>query len=288
MSPLIQDARYTIKQRRERPGFAAVAILTLALGTGAATMIFIGSVNTRFDGFAGQDASHPPRYISLSDLDVVRNQNHAFKVMVGYSSGKIIVVLDGVQAYYHHYGRLPSDGLESCGVSPLLGRGIAHEGGRRDAAPLFLGKDYTMNGELRALVGIMQPRFQVYGSQPQIWGPITRAHDSPPLHGSSDLSTRQFFGEQQQLVRIARSVIHNPALLLADKLTGNRHSIRAKEIMEFFLELTQGRTTIVRINHSETNAGCGTRTIQLRDGWPVGETATPNLKTDSLDLAVNR
>ena len=92
-----------------------------------------------------------------------------------------------------------------------------------------------------------------------------------------DLYPSQLSGGQQQLVGVARAVIHKPALLLADEPTGNLHSGQAKEIMELFRELNQQGTTIVQVTHSETNAAYGSRTIQLRDGWMVGDTANPAL-----------
>jgi ABC-type lipoprotein export system ATPase subunit len=48
--------------------------------------------------------------------------------------------------------------------------------------------------------------------------------------------------------------------------------------MELFSDLNQQGTTIVQVTHSETNAAYGTHTIQLRDGWLVGDTANPNLE----------
>jgi len=92
-----------------------------------------------------------------------------------------------------------------------------------------------------------------------------------------DLYPSQLSGGQQQLVGIARAVIHKPALLLADEPTGNLHSAQAKEIMELFRELNEQGTTIVQVTHSETNAAYGTRTIDLRDGWLVGDTANPQV-----------
>jgi ABC-type lipoprotein export system ATPase subunit len=92
-----------------------------------------------------------------------------------------------------------------------------------------------------------------------------------------DLYPSQLSGGQQQLVGIARAVIHRPALLLADEPTGNLHSTQAKEIMELFRDLNQQGTTIVQVTHSEANAAYGSRTIQLRDGWMVGDTANPGL-----------
>ncbi len=92
-----------------------------------------------------------------------------------------------------------------------------------------------------------------------------------------DLYPSQLSGGQQQLVGIARAVIHKPSLLLADEPTGNLHSSQAKEIMELFRGLNQQGTTIVQVTHSEANAAYGNRTIQLRDGWMVTDTANPSL-----------
>jgi ABC-type lipoprotein export system ATPase subunit len=85
-----------------------------------------------------------------------------------------------------------------------------------------------------------------------------------------DLYPRQLSGGQQQLVGVARAVIHKPALLLADEPTGNLHSGQGKDIMELFRELNAGGTTIVQVSHSEENAKYGKRVVELRDGWVVG------------------
>ena len=93
--------------------------------------------------------------------------------------------------------------------------------------------------------------------------------------GKKDLFPSQLSGGEQQLVGIARAVIHKPALLPADEPTGNLHSAQAKEIMEMFELLNDQGTTIVQVTHSEANAAYGTRTIELRDGWLTRDTAAP-------------
>jgi ABC-type lipoprotein export system ATPase subunit len=82
-----------------------------------------------------------------------------------------------------------------------------------------------------------------------------------------DLFPSQLSGGQQQLVAVARAIIANPTLLLADEPTGNLHSDHGREIMELFKKLNQRGMTIVQVTHSEANAACGNRIIRLRDGW---------------------
>ena len=108
-------------------------------------------------------------------------------------------------------------------------------------------------------------------------GLVADTLDRFQIVGKKDLYPSQLSGGQQQLVGIARAVIHKPPLLLADEPTGNLHSGQAKEIMELFRDLNQQGTTIVQVTHSETNASYGSRTIQLRDGWMVGDTSNPAL-----------
>jgi ABC-type lipoprotein export system ATPase subunit len=108
-------------------------------------------------------------------------------------------------------------------------------------------------------------------------GLVADTLDRFQIVGKKDLYPSQLSGGQQQLVGIARAVIHKPALLLADEPTGNLHSSQAKEIMELFRELNQQGTTIVQVTHSEVNAGYGQRIIEVRDGWMVKDTANPEL-----------
>ena len=87
--------------------------------------------------------------------------------------------------------------------------------------------------------------------------------------GKKDLYPSQLSGGQQQLVAVARAVIANPKVILADEPTGNLQSSQGREIMELFKKLNDGGTTIIQVTHSEANAAFGSRVIQLKDGWMV-------------------
>ena len=82
-----------------------------------------------------------------------------------------------------------------------------------------------------------------------------------------DLYPGQLSGGQQQLVGVARAVVANPSVILADEPTGNLHSSQGQEIMELFKRLNGQGTTIVQVTHSEANAAYGNRIIRLRDGF---------------------
>ncbi len=91
--------------------------------------------------------------------------------------------------------------------------------------------------------------------------------DQFKIVAKKDLFSNQLSGGQQQLVAVARAVIVEPTLILADEPTGNLHSEQRKEIMELLKKLNDKGTTIVQVTHSKENAEYGNRIIKLNDGW---------------------
>jgi len=100
---------------------------------------------------------------------------------------------------------------------------------------------------------------------------VCDALDRFNIVGKKDLFPNQLSGGQQQLVGIARAVIQNPKLILADEPTGNLHSAQGEEVMQLFKKLNDAGTTIIQVTHSEKNAAYGNRIIQLADGWLTSE-----------------
>src|SRR5437867_11388118 len=89
--------------------------------------------------------------------------------------------------------------------------------------------------------------------------------------GKKDLYPNQLSGGQQQLVAVARAIIANPKVILADEPTGNLHSSQGQEIMELFKRLNEEGTTIIQVTHSDKNASYGRKIIKLSDGWIVND-----------------
>jgi len=82
---------------------------------------------------------------------------------------------------------------------------------------------------------------------------------------------QQLSGGQQQRVAVARAVINNPKLILADEPTGNLDSSNGNEVMELLTELNGQGTTIIMVTHSEHDAKFSHRIIRMLDGHKVTE-----------------
>jgi putative ABC transport system ATP-binding protein len=82
-----------------------------------------------------------------------------------------------------------------------------------------------------------------------------------------DHQPSQLSGGQQQRVAIARSLVNNPSLILADEPTGNLDSQVSTEIMALFQRLNTGRDlTIVLVTHEDDIASYARRVVRMRDG----------------------
>lgn len=95
----------------------------------------------------------------------------------------------------------------------------------------------------------------------------TRSHHTP----------NQLSGGQQQRVAIARSMVNDPVLILADEPTGNLDTLTSLEIMQVFQELNERGITIVLVTHEPDVAAFAKRQVVVRDGRIVRDEPTPSV-----------
>ena len=83
----------------------------------------------------------------------------------------------------------------------------------------------------------------------------------------------QLSGGQQQRVAVARALVINPALILADEPTGNLDSKNSEEVMQMLRQLNHDGTTVVMVTHSEHESRYASRIVRMLDGQIITERA---------------
>src|SRR6202161_1424793 len=205
METLAQDIRYALRTLRKSPGFALVAILTLALGIGASTAIFSVIENILMEPFPYPDAQ---RYMSIMIHNTEENeqegrpafggaefldyvdQNHVFDRVIGNSD--LDVLYHSVEGTQRFDANLVSPGtFEFLGMPALFGRVMQPADYEPGAPPVFVmryktwvkqfgadpnivNKTFVLNDTPRTLIGIMPPRFS-WGDA-ELWIPRKLSH----------------------------------------------------------------------------------------------------------------
>ncbi|SRR5260221_167281 len=93
-----------------------------------------------------------------------------------------------------------------------------------------------------------------------------KALESVGLHDKLNSKPNQLSGGQQQRVAVARALVTNPEIILADEPTGNLDSKTGDEILKIFEKLNRDGRTIILITHSNEIAKAASRIVQIKDG----------------------
>ncbi len=199
IEPLVQDVRYALRMLRKNPGFAAVAILTLALGIGATTAIFSVVNAVLLRPLPYQDADrlvvilhYGSGPVSPANFIDWRSQNHVFERMgaAEYWTPNLTGVDKPERVWALH---ITSDILPLLGIQPLLGRMFLHEEdvrGREHEVILsfhawqrrfggdsgIIGRSIALDGEKYTIVGVMPPEFKFalfWATKAELWAPLS-------------------------------------------------------------------------------------------------------------------
>ena len=131
----------------------------------------------------------------------------------------------------------------------------------------FVFQSYHLIDELNVWENLETPLLYKKIRGPERKARVADILDRFQIVAKKNLFPNQLSGGQQQLVTIARAVIAEPKLILADEPTGNLNSAQGEEIMDLLKKLNDEGTTIIQVTHSEKNAAYGNRIIHLLDGW---------------------
>jgi ABC-type lipoprotein export system ATPase subunit len=200
----------------------------------------------------------------LKDVDLTINEGEFVSIMGPSGSGKSTLL--------HIMGLLeePSEGqylFEGERVDKMneKKRTQLHRG-----AIGFVFQAYHLIDELTVYENIETPLLYKNIPSSERKSRVADVLDRFNMVAKKDLFPSQLSGGQQQLVGIARAIVAEPRVILADEPTGNLHSDQAKVIMQLFKHLNeQDKITIVQVTHSDVNATYGNRIVQIRDGHIV-------------------
>ena len=208
-----QDIRYAARSIRKSPGFAAVAVVTLALGIGATTIIFsvVDGIlinpfpykdPDRLTSFFIHDPARPKEngigFFSMADFIAFRDGNHVFEDVMGNSFVDVLYTANGETQLFT--GALVTPNMmEFLGVAPLVGRWMTAADGKPEAPPTvvmsyriwnerfnrdptLVGQTLMLNNVARTLTAVMPPRF--LPANADMWFPLEATHGDIRLDGA--------------------------------------------------------------------------------------------------------
>ena len=208
MNGFFQDVRFALRRLRKSRGFAVVAILTLALGIGASSVIFSVIYNGVLHPFPYRSAERLTA-INMEDLEehrgnrgmyhldevaAFRQGNHSFEDILGYGLyPSMVYSLPSGPEMVKAVGETPN-AMEFWGVPPMLGRGFGERDVLSGAPPVVLlnylywrrefngdknvvGTTMLLNGKARTIIGVMPPRFQAVGAD--MYMPVSWTRPEP-------------------------------------------------------------------------------------------------------------
>jgi putative ABC transport system permease protein len=213
METLVQDIRYALRQLRKAPGFAVVAILTLALGIGANTAIYSVIHGTLLLPYTNADRMvvvqnvYPRRSLfaaSWPDFLEWRSRSKSFTQMAGLFIG-MMTWRGGAEPQSLYIGIISEGYFRMYGIQPILGRGFLpsdHEQGSAPVCalgenfwrqqlksdPALIGKPLNLDGKPCTIVGVMPRVVPDIAHPAQVWVPM---EPNPPYRerGSDFLRT---------------------------------------------------------------------------------------------------
>ncbi|MRR23018.1 ABC transporter ATP-binding protein [bacterium] len=203
---------------------------------------------------------------ALRGVDLKINEGEFVAIMGASGSGKstilnIIGCLDR-----------PSDGTYLLDGVNVAGMSKNERAAIRNLKIGFVFQSYNLLSRTSALENVELPlMYNRMVSTKERRERAKAALEAVGLTDRMDHMPNQLSGGQQQRVAIARSLVNDPVVILADEATGNLDTRTSYEIMSLFQELNSNGKTIVFVTHEPDIARCMTRSVVFRDGHIIRE-----------------
>jgi predicted permease len=191
---VMQDARFAMRTLRKSPQFAAIALLTFALGIGASTAVFsvVSGILLRPLPFVAPDrlaAIWPTSTISNAELEYLQQHATAFEAVAAFSPGWGIALTGSGEPRQLNGARVSTNFFQTLGIRPALGRAFADGesfSGQWDVSvishelwqtqfgsdPTVIGRVVQMDGTPVRVIGVMPASFEAFQAGVDAWLPL--------------------------------------------------------------------------------------------------------------------
>jgi predicted permease len=278
LETVFQDLRFGLRTLRKNPGFSTVAVLALALGIGFSSIVFSIFYNGVLHPFPYRNAERlaiieiidtragaiPYRhYFHLDEVQAFRKFNHTLEDIAAVSSWDGVFSRKGVSEQIHGVVLTPN-AMSFYGVAPLLGRGLTEEDAQSGSPPVALlgylywktqfhedksviGQTMTINKQPRTIIGVMPPRFYLFGADFYAPVPWNRAEPSRQ-EALANGDPLYFFATAMPKKGVTSQAVNDDLLSIANGLV----PLHKEDYPDKFTVKTQGFSEVIVGDFSQT------------------------------------
>ncbi|MBQ4839027.1 MULTISPECIES: ABC transporter ATP-binding protein [Pseudoalteromonas] len=204
--------------------------------------------------------THEVETTALDSINLTVSDGEFVAIMGPSGCGKstllsILGLLDGPSS-----GSYLFDGTEVSGFSEQQMANL------RKASIGFVFQSFNLIDELTVFENVALPLQYQNVSKAELNQRVEEILKRVGIDHRADHLPQQLSGGQQQRVAVARALVINPKLILADEPTGNLDSKNSQEVMAMLRELNREGTTVIMVTHSETEGDYADRVVRLLDG----------------------